>query len=162
MKEICTRQDHPLDMWVRWDPHQTTWRCVATLDAMGPRHITNPRKHTFDQSGASTRIQGPHPHENKLKTPHTHPYTPEDPPGSHLDERRCKRTHPGVGRTPIRPNPSEVLSSSVDVWQLSIGSSRHPEVFWVVWHSEQATPLPINRRGGVGNETHSTHPRLLS
>ena len=101
MKEICTRQDHHLDMWARWDPHQTTWRRVATLDAMCPWHITNPRKHTFDQSGDSTRIQGPtSPRKQAKNTAYTpiHTWGPTwQSPG-----QKAVETDPPGGR----PNPN--------------------------------------------------------
>ena len=50
--------------------------------------------------------KGPHPHGNKLETPHTYPYTHEGPPSSHPDERRCKQNWHGFGRTPSSGEPS--------------------------------------------------------
>jgi hypothetical protein len=42
------------------------------------------------------RSKGPLSHGNGLKTPHTPPYLPWDPQGSHLDERRHQRSYPGI------------------------------------------------------------------
>jgi hypothetical protein len=49
--------------------------------------------------------KGPLPHRNGLKTPHTSPYIPWDPPSSHLDEKQRKRNRLGFGRPPGSPDP---------------------------------------------------------
>jgi hypothetical protein len=41
-------------MWVRWDPHQVTWRRAGTQDAMCPWHLINPREALPDKSDVAT------------------------------------------------------------------------------------------------------------
>jgi hypothetical protein len=149
-----------IGMWARRDPHKATWRHAATQVSMCPWHFINPRKHTFDQSGASTQIQAStSPRKWPRNTANTH--IPTLGPTWQSPRRKAVRTEPTWDRTTpqvdrlhleaVRPHIPRGISS--------MDPKGIPRGLGV---SSQSCPAPINRSegGGVKNRDIPYHPRM--